>query len=113
VVLAIATGISGFATVLSTYAILTRELERGYRATEPASAILSTDWVDAELIASLPPELGAGAAEARRVVNARIKTGPAQWRDLRLLRAAGLHEFCASARCGRRKARGRQRAASC
>ena len=37
VVLAIAIGITGFAAVLSAYAVLTRELDKGYLATNPAS----------------------------------------------------------------------------
>ena len=36
VVLAIAVGIAGFAAVLASYAILTRELDRGYLRDEPA-----------------------------------------------------------------------------
>jgi hypothetical protein len=45
VVLAIALGIAAFSGVLSAYAILTRELNRGYLATNPASPrSFSTGW---------------------------------------------------------------------
>ena len=46
VVLAIALGISAFAAVLSSYAILTRELDLGYLATNPASAVMRLDSID-------------------------------------------------------------------
>ena len=73
VVLAIALGIAGFATVLSAYAILTRELNDGYLATNPASATLWTDRVDDELLGALLAKGGVVEAEARRVVSGRIK----------------------------------------
>jgi putative ABC transport system permease protein len=84
VVLAIAIGISGFLAVLSAYAILTRELDQGYLATNPASAVLLTDAIDDRLLAAVATGHGVGAAEARRVVTGRIKAGPAQWRNLTL-----------------------------
>ncbi|MDX2032351.1 MAG: hypothetical protein SF339_16875, partial [Blastocatellia bacterium] len=43
VVLAIALGIAAFWAVLSSYAILTRELDQGYLSTNPASATLRLD----------------------------------------------------------------------
>ena len=42
VVLAISIGLSGFFAVLATYAILRREINRGYLETNPASAVLRT-----------------------------------------------------------------------
>ncbi len=82
VVLAIAIGISGFAAVLSAYAVLTRELDKGYLVTNPASAILHTDAVDDALISSVLADRDVSDAEARRVLHGRIKTGPAVWRNL-------------------------------
>jgi putative ABC transport system permease protein len=84
VVLAIALGIAGFATVLSAYAILTRELNDGYLATNPASATLWTDRVDDELLGALLANGGVVEAEARRVVLGRIKARPGDWRPLQL-----------------------------
>jgi putative ABC transport system permease protein len=84
VVLAIALGIAGFSAVLSTYAILTRELNAGYLATNPASAILRTDAIDGPLLKAIVTNHGVGDAEARRVVSGRIKAGPAEWRNLTL-----------------------------
>jgi putative ABC transport system permease protein len=82
VVLAIAIGISAFTAVLSAYAILTRELDKGYLATSPASATLHTGRVDDALLSTVLTNRQVGAAEARRVLDARIKTGPGQWRYL-------------------------------
>lgn len=84
VVLAIALGIAAFSTVLSTYAILVRELDQGYLATNPASAVLRTDAVDDALLAGVVSNHAVAEAEARRTVTGRIKSGPVEWRSLRL-----------------------------
>jgi len=82
--LAIALGISGFSAVLSSHAILTRALNDGYLATNPASATLRTDAVDDDLVAAVLSNRDVGAAEARRAVSGRIKAGPGEWRNLTL-----------------------------
>jgi putative ABC transport system permease protein len=82
VIFAIAIGIAGFTAVLASYAILTRELNRGYLATNPASFTIRTDKVDDKLIADLSTNRTIAAAEARRVVNARIRLGQKPWRGL-------------------------------
>ncbi len=84
VVLAIALGIAGFTAVLSSYAVLTRELDRGYLATNPASANLKTDLIDDKLVATILSGHGVSDAEPRRVVSGRIKAGPMDWRNLTL-----------------------------
>jgi putative ABC transport system permease protein len=84
VVLAIALGIAGFGSVLSTYAVLTRELNAGYLATNPASATFHTDRVDDALIAALRARGGVAEAEARRVVRGRVKVLSGDWRPLQL-----------------------------
>lgn len=82
VVAAIAAGIAGFTAVLSGYAILTRELNRGYLATNPASATLRTDSADDDLIAAVAATPGVRDVEARRSVSGRIKGGTTGWRNL-------------------------------
>ena len=77
-------GIAGFSTVLSSYAILSRELNNGYLATNPASATLSTDRVDDKLVSAIRALPGIGDVEARRVVRGRVKAEHDEWRDLRL-----------------------------
>ncbi len=88
VVLAIALGIAGFTAVLASYAILTRELDAGYLASSPASAIFYTDAVDDALLASIEAQGGVSHAEARRKIAGRIRSGLAQrnlqWRNLQL-----------------------------
>lgn len=84
VVAAIALGIAAFQAVLSSYAILNRELNQGYLATNPASATLRTDAIDDDLLKAVAQNPGVAAAEARRVISGRIKAGPAQWRTLTL-----------------------------
>ncbi|MCM3871635.1 MAG: FtsX-like permease family protein [Pyrinomonadaceae bacterium] len=82
VVLAIALGISGFASVMAAYAILTRALDEGYLATNPASATLRTDRIDDDLISAILANPEVSDAEPRRVVNGRIRSGPVEWRNL-------------------------------
>src|SRR5687768_5402099 len=84
VVLAIALGISAFASVLSSYAILTRELDRGYLETNPASAVLRVDRIDDGLVAEILQNPEISDAEPRRTVTGQIKAGPVQWRNLTL-----------------------------
>ena len=82
VVLAIALGISAFAAVLSSYAILTRELDQGYLATNPASAVLRVDSIDDDLIKAILQNPEVSDAEPRRTISGQIKAGPVQWRNL-------------------------------
>ena len=84
VVLAIALGISAFASVLSSYAILTRELDRGYLDTNPASAVLRVDRIDDELVKAILQNPEVSDAEPRRTVTGQLKAGPVQWRNLTL-----------------------------
>lgn len=84
VALAMALGIAAFSAVLSTFAILDRELNQGYLATNPASATLRMDRVDEDALKVAASTRGVAIAEARRVVSGRIKAGPAQWRTLML-----------------------------
>ncbi|HEY4425402.1 MAG TPA: FtsX-like permease family protein [Pyrinomonadaceae bacterium] len=82
VVLAIALGISAFAAVLSSYAILTRELDRGYLETNPASAVLRVDSIDNDLVQAILQNPEVSDAEPRRTIGGQIKAGPVQWRNL-------------------------------
>jgi len=82
VVLAISLGIAAFSAVMSSYAILTRELDSGYLATNPASAIFRMDAIDDELVNAVLADHSVSDAEPRRVVSAQIKSGPIQWRNV-------------------------------
>lgn len=82
IVLALAIGIAGFFSVLSAYAVITRSLNEGYRATNPPSATLAVDRLDDELVRAVLAMPGIGGAEARRTVRGRVKAGPAEWMNL-------------------------------
>ena len=84
VVFAIALGISAFSAVLSSYAILTRELDLGYLATNPASAVIRVDRIDDELVKAILQNPEVSDAEPRRIVRGQLKSGPVQWRNLML-----------------------------
>jgi len=84
VVLAIALGISAFAAVMSSYAILTRELDQGYLATNPASAVMRLDSVDDETVKAILQNPEVSDAEPRRTIRGQLKSGPVQWRNLML-----------------------------
>lgn len=84
VVLAIALGLAGFTAVMSSYAILVRELDRGYLATDPAAFTLRLDRVDEALLAAVRAHPEVRTAEARRAVRGRVKAGPTEWRNLLL-----------------------------
>jgi putative ABC transport system permease protein len=84
VIAAIAIGMVGFTAVLSTYAVLTREINKGYLASNPASATLETDTIDDALVGAVLSDHDVSGAEPRRALYGSIKTGPVQWRDLTL-----------------------------
>src|SRR5579871_4120637 len=81
-VLAIAIGIFGVGSILSAYAILTREINVNYMATTPASAILYIDKADEALAKAVEALPGVAAAEPRRTISARMLIGPNEWRPL-------------------------------
>jgi putative ABC transport system permease protein len=82
VVLAIALGISAFAAVLASYAILTRELDSDYLATNPASAVIRVDSIDDDLVKTILQNPEVSDAEPRRTIRGQIKSGQVQWRSL-------------------------------
>src|SRR6476661_9774218 len=82
VVLAIALGVAAFSSVMSSYAILTRELDRGYLETNPASAVLRVDSIDNDLVKAILQNPEVSDAEPRRTISGQMKAGPVQWRNL-------------------------------
>ena len=80
-VLAMGLGIASFTSVLSSYAIIARELNRGYLETNPASFTIRLDAVDDEALAIVRRDPEIAAVERRREVSVRVKAGPAQWRN--------------------------------
>jgi putative ABC transport system permease protein len=78
VVLAIALGISAFAAVLASYAILTRELDSDYLATNPASAVIRLDSIDDDLVKAILQNPDVSDAEPRRRIRGQLNSGQAQ-----------------------------------
>ncbi|OGW46022.1 MAG: hypothetical protein A2078_11675, partial [Nitrospirae bacterium GWC2_57_9] len=74
-VIALAVGIFGVGTMLGSYTILTREIARNYRSTDPASATLELDSVDDALVAQARRHPGIADAEARATILSRIRVG--------------------------------------
>ncbi|MBL8899121.1 MAG: FtsX-like permease family protein [Planctomycetes bacterium] len=85
IVVALGLGLASFGALLGAFAILEREVARGYAGTHPAAATLWTDVVDEELLASVAAVEGVAVVDARRVLQGRLKTGPLQWRTLQLV----------------------------
>ncbi len=72
---AISVGIFGIATILSTYSILIREVQRNYMATNPASATIDVGEVTDAMLATAKNFPGIAEAEARSVSHSRVKVG--------------------------------------
>jgi putative ABC transport system permease protein len=73
-VLAIAAGLFGVGVILSAFTILTREMQRNYLMTNPATATLELDKLDTKLLTSVRglPEIA--AAEAGLTVQGKIQS---------------------------------------
>lgn len=80
---AIAAGVFGLGAMLTAYSILTREITRNYAETEPASATIEMDAVDADLVAAARQQPGIADAEARGTLVARVRVA-ADWTPLLL-----------------------------
>ncbi len=77
--IAIAVSIFGVGMILSAYTILSREMKRNYLGTNPASAFIELDRVDAALVEAVRQRPGIAGAEATSWVTARAEVGPNEW----------------------------------
>jgi len=75
VVLAIAIGVAGAGSVLNTWALIQRVTREGYLASNPASATLRTDSIDAGLLESVRRMPAIRDVQARRTVIASARAG--------------------------------------
>lgn len=80
--LAIAVGAAAVATTFTARTILLREVEASFQGSRPASAVLWLDAVDGELLAKVRELPGVAEADARRLVRARVRVAPDEWRPL-------------------------------
>lgn len=77
-VLAIALGVCGVATMLSSYSILDRETRRNYMATNPPSATLNLEHIEPGLVAKVRNFPGIKEAQAGSTVSAVLETKAGQ-----------------------------------
>src|SRR5512139_921534 len=82
VIVAMVIGVFGFGLVANSYAILSREMDVNYQQTNPVSATLLLDRVDAELVQQVRQRPEIAEAEARQMVVGRIQIGPDEWRNI-------------------------------
>lgn len=85
VVLSIAVGVFAVGTITTTRVVLSTQLNEAYRAINPASAtILVSGSFSRDVVEAVENMTEVEAAEARRMVNVRVKIGPDQWQLLQL-----------------------------
>ncbi len=84
VVLSIAVGVAAIGIVLGTQVSLASEIPAIYSATNPASAALTTDPFDDDLLRLIRKLPGVAQAEGRTVQAVRLQTGPKTWQTLNL-----------------------------
>ncbi len=85
VILAIAIGIFGIGSILTSYSILLREINVNYENTNPASAIFTVENLDTEavdLVQSQYPEVS--DIEMRRTIRGRVEVAEDEWLTLML-----------------------------
>jgi putative ABC transport system permease protein len=84
--MAAAVGISlfGIGTIMSAYAILTREIRGNYMGTNPASATFELGQVSDELVQEVGRMPGIASVEARASVLSRVRAGNRDWQPLLL-----------------------------
>ncbi|NTU78368.1 MAG: FtsX-like permease family protein [Chloroflexales bacterium] len=81
VVLSIAVGVFAFGTIMAGRIVLQRELRTSFLATNPASAIITTEPFDDDLVEAVRGLPNVAEAQGRRAVAVRIQTGPEAWQD--------------------------------
>jgi putative ABC transport system permease protein len=81
VVLSIAVGVFAFGTIMAARAVLSEQLRSSFLATNPASATITTEPFDDDLLDAVRHVPGVAAADGGRAVAARIQTGPLTWQD--------------------------------
>ena len=81
---AIAVGIFAVAAISTSYVVLDRELDRNYLATNPATALLEVDHLDAAAVAQARQEPGVAWAEAGGRISGRVAVRPDTWLPLLL-----------------------------
>ena len=85
VVASIAVGVFAIGVIAGTYVILAEDLNASYNTSNPANITITTYPFDPDFIDVIRRVDGVAAAEGRREVNVRVKTGELTWDNLRLI----------------------------
>jgi putative ABC transport system permease protein len=83
-VVAIAAGVFAVAAISTAYTVLSRELDRSYQATKPATALLDVDPLDAAAVAAAKQTPGIALAQAGGRLLGRVEVGANEWLPLLL-----------------------------
>ena len=83
-VAAIAVGVFAVAAISTAYAVLSRELDRSYLATNPATALLEVEHLDDAAIATIKQTPGIAWAEAAGRISGRVEVRADEWLPLLL-----------------------------
>jgi putative ABC transport system permease protein len=83
-VVAIAAGVFAVAAISTAYVVLSRELDRSYQATNPATAYLDVDRLDAAAVAAAKQTPGIAWAEAGGRLLGRVEVRANEWLPLLL-----------------------------
>jgi putative ABC transport system permease protein len=84
VILSIAIGVFAVGTIVSSQAVMMRELRANYRSINPSGAWMYCDAFDDEFASTIERMPQVGEAEGRSEANVRVQTGPNQWRNMQL-----------------------------
>jgi putative ABC transport system permease protein len=76
---AIAVGVFAVAAISTAYTILTRELDRSYLATNPATAVIDVDPLDDATVAAVRRRPGIAWAESAGRLAGRVEVRPGEW----------------------------------
>ncbi|MCP3935530.1 MAG: hypothetical protein GY708_09190 [Actinomycetia bacterium] len=85
VMAAITVGVIATGSILMSFSVTNREIDRSLADTNPPSAIFHIDSVDDKLVAAVEARPDVVAAEARREVTTRLVRDPDEWVDLLLV----------------------------
>lgn len=82
VILAIIIGVFGISVVANSYSILTREMNKNYMDTNPASATLTTDYLDSTVLENIKKYPDIQEVERRDKIVGRVQIGENEWKDI-------------------------------
>ncbi|MGB7539005.1 MAG: FtsX-like permease family protein [Anaerolineales bacterium] len=82
VLAALVVGIVSVGTAAVAYSILPREMDKNYLYTDPASATLWLEPLDADLVKTVAAMPQIARAEASSYIVGRFQTAPGEWREL-------------------------------